>query len=201
MRIIIIFLILFTSCMSNPNKKDDSTDTNQNNIKSDSVKEILYSFPEQGKGKWRVQDDVVMGGQSDSKLKITSENYAHFSGTISLENDGGFCSIHQTTEKNPYTISEKFEAFELLVKGDGKDYNFRVRTPKGRHSYGYTFATNAGDNWENISIPFNAMKAEFHGEPVDVPNYAGEDVVEMQLLIGNQKEETFEILIKSISVF
>lgn len=186
--------------MSNSNKKDDSNDTNQNNITSESAKEILYNFQEQGKGKWRVQDDVVMGGQSDSKLKITADNYAHFSGTVSLENDGGFCSIHQTTEKNPYTISEKSEAFELLVKGDGKKYNFRVRTPKGRHSYGYTFSTNTDDTWETISIPFNAMKAEFHGEPVDVPNYAGENIVEMQLLIGNQKEETFEIMIKSIAV-
>jgi hypothetical protein len=186
--------------MSSPDKKDDSTAMNQNNIKSEVSNNILYSFPEQGKGKWRVQDDVVMGGKSDSQLIMTSENIAHFSGTISLKNNGGFCSIHQTTENKPYTISEKYEAFELLVKGDGKDYNFRVRTPNGRHSYGYTFSTKADDDWEKISIPFNAMKAEFHGEPVNVPNYQGENVVEMQLLIGNKKEESFEILIKSIAV-
>jgi hypothetical protein len=35
---------------------------------------------------------------------------------------------------------------------------------------------------------------------VDVPNYQGENVVEMQLLIGNKKEESFEILIESIEV-
>jgi hypothetical protein len=28
-----------------------------------------------------------------------------------------------------------------------------------------------------------------HGEPVEVPNYAGENIVEMQLLIGNNKKK------------
>lgn len=57
-----------------------------------------------------------------------------------------------------------------------------------------------GDNWETITIPFNKMEAEYHGEPVEVPNYAGENIVEMQLLIGNKKEETFELLLASIGV-
>ncbi len=179
--------------MSTQNKNADKNDT-----KSDSSGLILYSFPEQGKGKWRVQDDVVMGGRSDSQLKMTGDNHAHFSGRVSLENNGGFCSIHQTVEKNPYVIAEKSEAFVLRLKGDGKAYNFRVRTPKGRHSYGFTFPTKSGDQWETVSIPFDKMEATYRGEPVEVPNYAGENVVEMQLLIGNKKEETFEIFIESI---
>ena len=198
MRMILVFSILLTFCMSNSNKNIDTDSTDHNAAKSDSDRVVLYSFPEQGKGKWRVQDDVVMGGRSDSQLKITDENYAHFSGHVSLENNGGFCSIHQTVEQYPYVIAEKSEAFVLMVKGDGKEYNFRVRTPNGRHSYGFTFPTKGDGKWETISIPFNAMEAKYHGEPVEVPNYAGENIVEMQLLIGNKKEQTFEILIKSI---
>ena len=186
--------------MSNSNKNSESHAKGDNNEKVDSTSAILYSFPKQGKGNWRIQDDVVMGGRSDSQLKMTDENYAHFSGNVSLENDGGFCSIHQTVENNPYAISNKSDAFVLHLKGDGKNYNFRVRTPNGRHSYGYTFATKDDGQWERVSIPFHKMEAEFHGEPVDVPNYAGENVVEMQLLIGNKKEETFEILIESIGL-
>lgn len=181
--------------MSTQNKSVDNNDA-----KSDSSGVILYSFSKQGKGKWRVQDDVVMGGRSDSQLKMTDNNYAHFSGRVSLENNGGFCSIHQTVEKDPYVIAEKSEAFLLRLKGDGKAYNFRVRTPKGRHSYGFTFPTKGGDQWETISIPFDAMEATYRGEPVEVPNYVSENVVEMQLLIGNKKEETFELLIESIGV-
>ncbi len=186
--------------MTNPNTNLDTSGTYQNDAKASTNMTIIYSFTEQGKGKWRVQDDVVMGGRSDSQLKMTDENRARFFGRVSLENNGGFCSIHQTVEKNPYLITDKSSAFVLRIKGDGKAYNFRVRTPKGRHSYGYTFSTKGGDHWETISIPFQAMEATYHGEPVDVPNYAGENVVEMQLLIGNKKEETFEILIESIGV-
>jgi len=186
--------------MSNPNKNIDTHSTDHKDAKSDSTSVILYRFSEQGKGNWRIQDDVVMGGRSDSQLKITAENQAHFSGRVSLENNGGFCSIHQTVEKNPYVIAEKSVAFVLLVKGDGKAYNFRVRTPNGRHSYGFTFPTTGGDKWETITIPFNRMEATYRGESVEVPNYAGENILEMQLLIGNKKEETFEILIESIAV-
>jgi hypothetical protein len=186
--------------MSNPNENVDTSSTDHNDAKADSTSVILYSFSEQGKGKWRIQDDVVMGGRSDSQLKLTANNHAHFSGRVSLENNGGFCSIHQTVEKNPYVIAKKSVAFILLLKGDGKAYNFRVRTPNGRHSYGFTFPTKGGDQWETISIPFSSMEAEYHGESVEVPNYAGENIVEMQLLIGNNKEETFEILIESIKV-
>lgn len=186
--------------MTNSNKNINNNATASNNIKSDSIAMMLYSFPKQGKGKWRVQDDVVMGGRSDSQLKMTDNNHAHFSGRVSLENNGGFCSIHQTVEKNLYKIPNKSKAFSLLLKGDGKKYNFRVRTPNGRHSYGYTFSTIGDGNWEPITIPFNKMEAKYHGEPINVPNYAGENVVEMQLLIGNNKEEAFEILIESIKV-
>jgi hypothetical protein len=186
--------------MSNPAKNIDTNSTDLNVEKPDSSKVILYSFPEQGKSKWRIQNDVVMGGSSNSQLKMTADNHAHFSGRVSLENDGGFCSIHQTTEKNPYEIAKKSVSFVLTLKGDGKDYNFRVRTPNGRHSYGFTFPTKGGGKWETISILFNSMEATFHGEPVEVPNYAGENIVEMQLLIGNNKEETFELFLESIAV-
>lgn len=180
--------------------KINKSSTEQNIANATTSRRTLYSFPEHGKGNWRIQNDVVMGGRSTSQLKMTEGNQAHFSGSVSLENNGGFCSVHQTVEKNPYEIFEGCSAFALLIKGDGKDYNFRVRTPNGRHSYGFTFPTKGGGHWETISIPFYAMEAEFHGESVDVPNYDGENIVEMQLLIGNKKEETFEILIEAIEV-
>lgn len=186
--------------MSNPNNDNLPAETKDQRVHTPSDSSILYSFVEQGKGKWRVEDDVVMGGRSDSQLKMTEDNFAHFSGRVSLENNGGFCSIHQTVEKDPYLIGKNASAFVLRLNGDGKDYNFRVRTPKGRHSYNYTFPTQPGDEWETITIPFQQMAATFHGEPVDVPNYAGEKVVEMQLLIGNKKEEDFKILLQSIGV-
>lgn len=34
--------------------------------KDEKNKHILYDFTKQGKGKWRIQNDVVMGGRSES---------------------------------------------------------------------------------------------------------------------------------------
>lgn len=90
--------------MSNSNKNRDNHVTADNIVKSDATRVMLYSFPEQGKGKWRIQDDVVMGGRSGSKFKITEQNYGHFCGRVSLENNGGFCSIHLTVEKGLYYL-------------------------------------------------------------------------------------------------
>lgn len=186
--------------MTNSNKNPDAEMTDKTVTKAENKSQMLYNFPDQGKGKWRIQNDVVMGGRSESQLKMTTESDAHFTGRVSLENNGGFCSIHQTSEKEPFIINEESEAFILNVKGDGKDYNFRIRTPKGRHSYAQTFSTNNKGDWETITIPFKSMQATYRGEEVNVPNYNGENVVEMQLLIGNKKEEDFEILVKSIAV-
>ena len=179
--------------------ENDMATTASANKNSRTERTTLYCFPEQGKGDWEIQDDVVMGGRSQSELRMTEAGNAHFSGRVSLENDGGFCSFQQVMEDDPYVVEDK-AAFALVLRGDGKDYSLRVRTPNGRHSYAFTFPTKDGKEWETISVPFSAMKATFHGEPVDVPNYAGEDVVEMQILIGNKKEESFVLVVKEIEV-
>ena len=186
--------------MSNSNNNPQTDEAANESSAKKSSSQMLYNFPEQGKGKWRIQNDVVMGGRSESQLKMTEDSMAHFSGRVSLENNGGFCSIHQTVEKEPFTISKDSKSFLIALKGDGKAYNFRIRTSKGRHSYAQTFSTHNKGGWETITIPFKSMQATYRGEEVNVPNYNGENVVEMQLLIGNKKEEDFEIFVRSIAV-
>ena len=39
---------------------------------------------------WEIENDVVMGGNSSSKLERSVEGNAVFKGTVSLENNGGF---------------------------------------------------------------------------------------------------------------
>ena len=119
MRLLIILSLLLNSCMSNKNSHSDMT--NNTLAKAENNSQMLYDFTKQGKGKWRIQNDVVMGGRSESQLKMTEENYALFTGRVSLENNGGFCSIHQTSEKDPFIISAESDAFILNIKGDGKD--------------------------------------------------------------------------------
>ena len=47
---------------------------------------------------WRIVDDVVMGGRSNGNFKINDSGYGEFSGTVSLENNGGFSMVQYAFE-------------------------------------------------------------------------------------------------------
>lgn len=144
---------------------------------------------------WRIQDDVVMGGRSQGELSIDDRGHARFSGHVSLENNGGFSSILHTLDQ-PVDVSG-LDHFVVRVKGDGKDYTLRVKTdPSNQYYYQRGFETNG--EWQQVEIPFGEMSAVHHGEAVDVPNFDGGEVTEVQLLIGNKKEQDFEIAIDRI---
>ena len=143
---------------------------------------------------WEVQDDVVMGGRSSGHFTVTDDGHGRFHGTVSLENNGGFSSI-QTFFDEPKDLGDA-ASFQLRVRGDGKDYTFRVQAdPDQKHWHEFTFPTKVSEAWETIAIPFAAMEARYHGEPVDVPNYAGGRAAALQLLIGNGVAESFEIFL------
>ena len=42
---------------------------------------------------WRIVDDNVMGGRSSSNISLNKDGFGVFNGTISLDNNGGFCSV------------------------------------------------------------------------------------------------------------
>lgn len=146
---------------------------------------------------WRVQDDVVMGGRSQGRVNIEDDGKVHFHGNVSLENNGGFSSM--IYEVDPAQEADEKVAFRLLVKGDGSTYKFRVRSAAGDRFYHQAeFETN-GD-WETIAIPFELMTAVRRGRAVDVPNYAGETINRLQILIGNGKAETFELWLERVEI-
>ena len=57
---------------------------------------ILFTFdkPEAAKPGETVNDGV-MGGRSAGRFKITGDKKMEFSGTLSLENNGGFASVRE----------------------------------------------------------------------------------------------------------
>ena len=143
---------------------------------------------------WYLVDDVVMGGRSNSQFYINDKGYGEFSGMVSLENNGGFSSLrHAFSEKD---ISS-FTTFSLRLKGDGKAYQFRVKSDRSqRYSYTYTFETN-GD-WEWVDIPIKDMVPTWRGRQLDYPNFPGQSLEEIGILIGNNKPEKFKLEIDEI---
>lgn len=145
---------------------------------------------------WTVVDDVVMGGRSAGEFEINEEGHAVFQGKVSLENNGGFSSVR-------YRFSQKFIAGQtnilLRLKGDGRRYQFRVKSDKyDRHSYIYHFNTTG--EWQTIEVPLFDMIPRFRGRVLNLPNYQGKLLEEIAFLISNKKAEAFKLEIDKISI-
>jgi NADH dehydrogenase [ubiquinone] 1 alpha subcomplex assembly factor 1 len=145
---------------------------------------------------WEIENDVVMGGNSTSDLSRSEEGHAVFTGSVSLENNGGFASMQYHFE--PRDI-RGYEKAVIRVKGDGKEYQFRTKANLGeKASYVYTFKT-SGD-WETIEIPLNQMEPTFRGNKLDQPNFNSDQMQELRFMIGNGKAEKFRLEIDRIEL-
>lgn len=145
---------------------------------------------------WKIVDDGVMGGYSSSKFFVDASGNGVFKGTVSLENNGGFCSVQHYPK--PVSLKEK-KIFSIRLKGDGKKYQFRVKSKRSNYySYIYVFQTTS--DWQTIEIPINELYASFRGRTIDIPNYDRTSLEEIAFLVGNKKNETFQLLIDKIEV-
>jgi NADH dehydrogenase [ubiquinone] 1 alpha subcomplex assembly factor 1 len=158
---------------------------------------IVFDFKSQTDiQKWSVVNDGVMGGLSKGKLTLSESGNAIFSGTVLLENNGGFSSVRHHF---PNTNISSYQKIVMRVKGDGKIYQFRVKTNASDfYTYTYSFKTNG--EWETIEIPFSEMTPSYRGRRVNLPNYPGVSIEEIAFLVGNGKEEIFAIEIDKIKI-
>ena len=143
---------------------------------------------------WYTVDDVVMGGRSNGDFYINEEGHGVFTGTVSLENNGGFSSLR-------YALSSKdvssFNTISLRLKGDGKAYQLRVKSDRReRVSYTYTFQTSG--EWQWVNIPMEDMVPTWRGMRLNYPNFPAQSLEEIGILIGNKKPESFTLVIDEI---
>lgn len=143
---------------------------------------------------WYTVDDVVMGGRSNGNFYINDEGHGEFSGTVSLENNGGFSSLrHVFSEKDV----SSYASISIRLKGDGKTYQFRVKSDRSeRHSYTYDFETSG--EWEWVDISMKDMVPTWRGRRLNYPNFPGQRMEEIGILIGNNKPEKFSLQIDEI---
>lgn len=142
---------------------------------------------------WRIINDGVMGGLSKGQI-MQQENSGIFKGMVSTENNGGFTMAMLQVDQRDVS---QYTRFKLRIKGDGKSYQFRCKSDKNQmHSYVYTFKTSG--EWEEVTIPFEQMLPKFRGRDLNQPVYQGQYLEEIAFLIGNKREENFQLMIKYI---
>jgi NADH dehydrogenase [ubiquinone] 1 alpha subcomplex assembly factor 1 len=151
---------------------------------------VIFDFNnEKGVDNWRVVDDVVMGGRSNGNFTINESGHGVFSGYVSLENNGGFSSVRYRFDQKKVA---DYSTAVIRLKGDGKRYQFRLKTDSyDQHSYISYFET-SGD-WETIEIPLQDMYPSFRGRRLRMANYPVEYLQEVTFLIANKIPEEFRL--------
>ncbi len=148
---------------------------------------------------WTAVNDGVMGGLSRGG-PVIADGHLRFSGTLSLENNGGFSSVRTTGRT--FDLSGTTEMV-LRVQGDGRTYQLRLATDarvrNSAVSYGAEFSTAAGQ-WTEVRIPFATLVPTYRGTRLDGPPLKLANVEEIGLLIGDSREGPFVLLVDWIKV-
>jgi hypothetical protein len=157
----------------------------------------IYTFSSQTNIKeWRIVNDGVMGGISNSSLMLTNAGHGKFSGHISLENNGGFASMQLNTS---IQLKKENKFITLRIKGDGKRYEFRLKSDISQsESYVHAFST-SGD-WETITLEIPEFYPQYRGRKLSIPNFHFNTIKQVSFLIANKQEENFELLIDWIAL-
>lgn len=158
---------------------------------------IIFDFNKaSSKNDWRIIDDGVMGGESQGRFSINVDGNGVFEGTVSLENNGGFSSV-----RHQFNLIKTSKESKVLIrlKGDGKEYQFRIKDNNNSYySYITTFTTSG--EWETISIKLSDLYPSFRGRKLNLPNFESNSFEEIVFLIGNKKQESFKLILDKIEL-
>jgi len=143
---------------------------------------------------WMIVDDVVMGGRSSGVFRLDKDGHGVFEGEVSLENNGGFSSVRYDFANMQVNENEKIN---IRLRGDGKDYQFRIKSTASDYvSFVKSFTTTG--KWEEIEIELKEMYPSFRGRILDQPNFSSDSFESITFLIGNKKQENFQLIIDNI---
>ena len=156
---------------------------------------IIFDFKENSNlNNWQIVDDVVMGGRSQGNFKINEFGNGVFYGNVSLENNGGFSSLRYQFDKKDIS---SFSKIVLRVKGEGKKYQFRIKN-KIQDYYYFVIEFETSKNWQEIELEISDMYPAFRGRRLNMNNFSSDFIEEIRFLIGNKKNQSFQLEIDKI---
>lgn len=159
------------------------TDVVKKYLRSDT--KLLFDFTnptEDLKNIWGAVDDVVMGGVSESSIRLEQDR-AVFSGNVSTANNGGFASVRTRNLQPPLDLSN-YDGIELRVQGDGKRYKFIIRCEGKWDGIGYCYSFDTFSNCPTtVRIPFTDLIPVFRAKTVpEMGKFDASCVYSMQLM-------------------
>ena len=159
---------------------------------------IDFRNSEQATG-WSAVNDGVMGGRSVGKLRRSDENGMNFSGTLSLENNGGFASIR--SGRMDIQMGPE-DGFRVKLKGDGRTYIFNLypKTRRMAFSYRASLPTVAG-KWTEVVIPLEDFTPTSFGRRVQNKGPLSPDQISgIGFMLSDKKAGAFNLEIESVNI-
>ncbi|MFZ9398354.1 MAG: CIA30 family protein [Ilumatobacteraceae bacterium] len=160
---------------------------------------VLVDFPDADSvAGWSIQNDTVMGGVSNSRTEW-ADGQMIFAGDLSLDNNGGFCSLRSAVSADLGSLAAGSTALTLTATGDDQTYVVQVRTDRDLFIQRVEIA--AG-NEETYVLPFAAFTATDFMldaitplEPLDPA-----DIIQIAVYILDKQEGPFRLAIRSFGV-
>lgn len=146
--------------------------------------------------RWATVNDTVMGGRSASTIARADDSHL-FTGSVSLENNGGFASVR-------YLIGRDLpdaERVSLRVRGDGQLYQLRFQMG-GRFrpvSYSVSFQTIANE-WQTFTFLTEDFQPVWRGRKVQgAPPLTTDQAEQLSVYITDKQTGPFALQLDSVT--
>ncbi len=120
---------------------------------------ILENFESDPEQRWRYVSDQVMGGVSTGQVVYSQQggvSYAHMTGTVSTENNGGFIQLRRNVAKG---TTAEVAGVTLRVRGQPQQYFVHLRTSGTVLPWQYYQASfDISERWQTIKLPLSDFK-------------------------------------------
>jgi NADH dehydrogenase [ubiquinone] 1 alpha subcomplex assembly factor 1 len=160
----------------------------------------LFDFTAAAAAKdWQAVNDGVMGGVSEGQFKITDQMTLEFSGTLSLENNGGFASVR--TKAKTLDL-KKGDTIIAKVRGDGREYTMNLYLNKSQIAFSYRAAVQTKkDEWIEIKLPLDKFEATSFGRAFkDAGAVDPKEINALGFMLGDKKAGAFKMEVEWIKV-
>ena len=148
---------------------------------------------------WYIQNDNVMGGQSQGRFQVASDELI-FSGNTNTDG-GGFSSIR--THPLQLDLSDR-SGIRVKVKGDGRRYTWHLQTDarwRGLSvNYWADFNTSM-DEVVSVDIPFTRFVPQVRGFKLDGPELNTQQITQLGLYIYDKNDGPFELVLLSVEAY
>jgi len=143
---------------------------------------------------WLSINDGVMGGLSSGGMVQIDEGL-RFTGELSLENNGGFSSVRSLVEQDLSGAT----GVRLEVRGDGREYQFRIRLNNQFDGVAWRALFTTGNDWQIVEIPLDEFIPVFRGRTVaEAGPVVAAEIQQVGFMLSDKNAGRFELDIRRI---